>query len=74
MDAHKAFVHVLVFQCPKSGDPICELTLRPERSLEESHVVPFNVKCSCGWQGQMLGVNARMHWVEAWSNGKSSTS
>ena len=73
METQTAYVHALVFQCPQCGSPICAQALRPERSLEHSHVSSFHLKCSsCGWSDELLGVQARLHWVEPWSNGKRS--
>jgi hypothetical protein len=66
------FVHVLLFECPKSGDPIpAHLVVRDSNmeSVDGSH---FDLKCPCDWTGQQLGIRARRHWVEPWSDGHAA--
>jgi hypothetical protein len=37
-----------------------------ERNMEETDSRPFVLRCSCGWKGEMIGLAAKRHWVEAW--------
>lgn len=62
-----AFLHVLAFDCPNCGSPICTQSLTPERTLERNDSASFRVACPCAWSGELLGVQARFHWVELWS-------
>ena len=61
-----AFVHVLLFQCPKCGSPLSAHRLAENGNLEEIDGSSFDLMCSCGWKGDRPGIRARKHWVEPW--------
>jgi hypothetical protein len=63
----KSFAHVVVFKCPGSGDPIGASFLSDSRNLEEVDARAFNVRCDCGWKGELLGINRVNGWVENWN-------
>lgn len=62
------FLHVLVFQCQQCGKPVCAATLSEMQSLEDIQASAFDVKCECGWSANWLGLKARKHWVDPWSD------
>jgi hypothetical protein len=62
----KSFAHVVVFKCPGSGDPIGASYLSNSKNLEEVDAHAFEVKCDCGWKGELLGINRVNCWVENW--------
>ncbi len=70
-DGARHYVHVLLFECVLCGDPIPWATVTPEKNPEtvDGHSLPC--KCKCGWAGTFLGLNARKHWVERWSENKT---
>jgi len=63
------FVHVLLFECPHCQKPTASALPRGERSLEKVDGASLPVHCFCGWSGDLVGINARKHWVEPWENG-----
>lgn len=65
------FVHVLLFECPKSGDPIPAHLVARDSNMESIDASNFDLRCACNWTGQQLGIRARRHWVEPWP-GRSS--
>jgi len=38
--------------------------VRYENNLENVDATFFDLECQCGWQSQMLGVQAKKHWTE----------
>lgn len=62
------FVHVLLFKCPHCEKPTASVLPSSERTLEKVDGASFPVQCFCGWSGNLLGIEARKHWVEAWEN------
>ena len=38
------------------------------RNLEVADGYDFFSHCHCGWYGEVLGMKAKKHWVEAWSD------
>ena len=66
------FVHVLLFECPNSGDPIAAHLIARDANMEIVDASNFDLKCGCNWTGQQLGIRARRHWVEPWSAGGSA--
>jgi hypothetical protein len=68
---HKfAFVHVVLFKCPGSGEPLTATFLSSKKNLEEVDSHSFNVRCSCGWSGNLFGIAKINSWVEKWGNGQ----
>lgn len=65
-------VHILLFKCPKSGEPITVASLSASRGLEEVDSRAFPLHCECGWSGNLLGVQRLKHWVEDWSGWATS--
>jgi hypothetical protein len=63
----RRFVHVLLLQCPACEDAIAVTDATPEANLEEIDARTFDSRCPCGWTGQVVGIQARRHWVEPWS-------
>jgi hypothetical protein len=62
----KSFAHVVVFKCPGSGDPVAASFLSDSKNLEEVDAHNFNVNCTCGWSGNVLGIHRVNGWVERW--------
>jgi hypothetical protein len=62
----KSHVHVLLFKCPESGEPMTAAILTASRSLEDVDSCAFEVKCNCGWSGSLLGIERVKNWVEEW--------
>jgi len=60
------YVHVVLFKCPDSGDPMPAVCLSEKKSLEEVDSHPFKVHCHCGWSGKLLGANRLKNWVAEW--------
>jgi hypothetical protein len=63
------YVHVLLFKCPSSGDPMPAALVSEKRNLEEVDAHAFKVQCNCGWSGKLLGVKRLKNWVAQWSDG-----
>ena len=69
-----SFVHILLFECSKCGDPIPKVVKSHDRSVEEVDSSTIPVICSCGWSHKLPGTQAKRHWVEPWPNyGPSDT-
>ncbi len=62
----EAFVHVLLFECSKCGCPVAAAVASVNRNVEEVDASSIELRCSCGWSGNVLGVEARKHWVQPW--------
>lgn len=60
------YVHVVLFKCPDSGDPMTAACLSEKKNLEDVDSHPFKVHCNCGWSGKLLGANRLKNWVEEW--------
>jgi hypothetical protein len=60
------FAHVLLFSCPECSRPLASACASPNRNLEVADAHWFNPHCRCGWTGDVMGVIAVKHWVEAW--------
>ena len=60
------YLHLLVFQCPQCGDPISVPMLSEVRSLEQADGTTCKLACSCGYSREVLGIQARRHYVEPW--------
>jgi|HubBroStandDraft_6_1064221.scaffolds.fasta_scaffold45334_2 hypothetical protein len=60
------YVHVVLFKCPSSGDPMAATCVSENKSLEEVDSHAFKVRCNCGWSGKLLGVKRLKNWVEEW--------
>ena len=58
---HAMYEHNLVFQCERCHTDIAVSVVRPENNLENVDATVFDVSCPCGWQTNMLGVQARTH-------------
>ena len=62
----ESFVHVLLFGCSRCGAPVPSAIVSGNRNVEEVDAGLVELKCSCGWSGNALGVEARGHWVHGW--------
>jgi hypothetical protein len=65
-DLVKQYVHVLLFSCPRCGDPIPSAVVNGERNIENVDGRGTLCGCKCGWSGSLLGLHARQHWVAPW--------
>jgi hypothetical protein len=65
-----AFVHVMLYKCPECGAPIATALVKEHRNVEPIDGKVIQIQCLCGWSGQLLGVTAMRHWVEAWTDGR----
>jgi hypothetical protein len=65
------YLHVLVFACPQCSEPLTVAQLNVLRSLEGIDAEVFNLNCDCGWNGELRGFQARLHWVGNWDLSKS---
>jgi hypothetical protein len=61
------FVHVFLFRCPDRGCPISLALATGERNMEETDSRSFVLHCNCGWSGNLIGLEAKKHWVEPWN-------
>jgi hypothetical protein len=59
----KPFVHLMLFQCPRCGDPISTTLATPDHGLEEIDLSEIKLTCHCRWTGKLFGVNAKSHIV-----------
>jgi hypothetical protein len=62
----ETFVHVLLFECSECGCPVAATVTSGNRNVEEVDAGSVELKCSCGWSGKALGIQARKHWVQDW--------
>jgi hypothetical protein len=67
------FLHVLVFECPRCFGPVCLPTLHSAANLESVDAERYNLRCSCGWNGNLPGIQARKHFVDSWNLEISNT-
>jgi hypothetical protein len=67
-DGTEPFVHVLPFKCPQCAKPSASAMPSAKRSLEEVDGASIAIQCFCGWSGDLVGIEARRHWVELWEN------
>jgi hypothetical protein len=56
-------LHTFVFQCPRCDRPIALASLEPERNYESTDAQTWKLTCLCSWSGEMLGFEARFHWI-----------
>ena len=68
MSRPPSFVHLLLFQCPRCGQPIPLAVTSDTRSLETVDARSAITKCECGWIRNMVGASAKRHWVEPWES------
>jgi hypothetical protein len=62
------FVHVLLFECPQCANPSASAMPSAERNLEKVDGASIPIQCFCGGSGDLVGIEARRHWVELWEN------
>jgi len=67
-NSNSSFAHVVLFKCPKSGDPIGSSFVSSKRNLEEVDSHSFELQCPCGWTGTMLGISKVSSWVANWTD------
>jgi hypothetical protein len=60
------FAHVLLFACPVCTRPLATACNSTKRNLETADGQYFQPHCHCGWSGDVIGMKAIKHWVEAW--------
>jgi hypothetical protein len=63
-----SFAHVVLFKCPSSKHPIGTSFLSNKKNLEEVDSHSFQLRCECGWAGEMLGISRVKSWVEVWTD------
>jgi predicted RNA-binding Zn-ribbon protein involved in translation (DUF1610 family) len=68
-DGARKFAHILHFRCPSCGKRM--KTVRANESMSREHIARLIFQPSCGWSGQLAGLNAIQHAVECW-NGQSA--
>ena len=64
MNLSASFAHLLLFECPECSAPILKVTRHSERTLELVDAASITVQCCCGWAGDLLGIQAKLHWVD----------
>lgn len=65
--ATEPFVHVLLFQCRQCSCPTSLAITSGAQNLEDFDRRSYSVKCNtCGWTGELIGTEAKRHWVDAW--------
>jgi hypothetical protein len=62
------FSHVLLFSCPKCGNPLASAWASTEKNLGRADAQRLERKCDCGWSGPLVGAQALRHWIEPWKN------
>jgi hypothetical protein len=62
------FSHVLLFSCPKCGNPLASAWASTEKNLGRADAQRLDRKCDCGWSGPLVGAQALRHWIEPWKN------
>jgi hypothetical protein len=60
------FVHVLLFECSNCSCPIPSAITSHNKSMEHVDSRVIAVSCGCGWSGQVMGTDAKRHWVDEW--------
>lgn len=63
----ESFVHILLFQCPSCLNPLSSAVATNERNPEETDARSFALACTCGWNGNQMGLRAKRRWVETWA-------
>jgi hypothetical protein len=58
------YEHKLIFECGSCNSDVALSPVRFENNLENVDATFFDLECQCGWQSQMLGVQAKKHWTE----------
>jgi hypothetical protein len=64
----EAFLHLLLFQCRKCGEPLATPVKSGDRGIEWLDGAAFDLRCECGWSERLLGILALRHWVTEWPN------
>lgn len=62
------FAHVFLFACPVCFRPLVAACNSTSRNLEVADSFNFSSQCHYGWSGDVIGMKAKSHWVEAWFN------
>jgi hypothetical protein len=65
----ETFAHVLLFACPECARPLAFARASSKQNLEDAEAHWFNPHCHCGWRGEVMGIEAVQHWVQAWERG-----
>jgi len=69
VESSDQFAHVLLFACPHCGRPLASACASIAGNLEIADAHWFQPHCHCGWTGDVIGMTAIKHWVEAWNEG-----
>jgi hypothetical protein len=69
----RAFVHVLLFRCPRCGLPLTATSVSDNLDREHVAIRGFRRECQCGWSGEFVGLTAIHHWVEPWEQVSGTT-
>ena len=60
------FAHILLFRCLSCEEPVILFVLDSQGNLEAVDNRAFDVRCKCGWNGNLTAFAAVRHWVERW--------
>jgi len=69
---NSAYVHVLLFRCKRCNAPLAVPVMSEAGNLEKIDGSNHDVKCSCGWSANLLGIEATRHWVSPWEEKKDT--
>ena len=64
--AAEAFVHVLLFQCPRCASPITTALKSPAHNPEDVDKATLSLSCNCSWNGTSSAIAAKRHWISDW--------
>jgi hypothetical protein len=65
-DFYSPYAHILLYSCRGCNKPLSIVVMSPERNLEQLDAGTFDIRCECGWEKQLLGVEGVCHWVTEW--------
>ena len=62
--ASELYAHFFLFRCARCEGYLAAVCSSPQSNLEPADAHRFNLRCSCGWSGELLGCGAIRHWVD----------
>jgi RNase P subunit RPR2 len=65
-DFYSRYTHILLFACRSCNKPLPIPVMSAARNLEKIDADRFDVQCECGWEKELLGIEAMRHWVTEW--------
>jgi phage terminase large subunit GpA-like protein len=67
------YVHTLLFLCPECDALATTSEVRPEKNPENAEAKAYRILCDhCNNTHEVLGVMAKAHWVNEWSEARSA--